>query len=158
MGSTDNCSISNITVAPNSFDCGDIGEHEVLINVYDGSGNISYCNAFVTIIDTITELYYAQDIDLILDGTGNIVLDPEDIYTGSGGCGGNVDASLEVIPNTFDCGDLGINEVQLIVTDNTIGESDTCSAFVTVTDTINHYVLYWIKLFIWMKMERVYNI
>ncbi len=135
-GSTDNCSVASVTVVPNSFGCSDIGDHDVTITVTDGSGNTSNCTATVTIIDTLTQLCNAHDTILYLDANGIGVLNPEDIYSGSGGCGGSSDVSLQAEPNTFDCGDLGENTVQLIVTDNVTGEKDTCDAIVTVVDTV----------------------
>lgn len=134
--STDNCSILSIDIDPNTFDCGDLGDHTVNITVTDGSNNTSNCDATVTIIDTLTQLCNAHDTILILDGNGEATLDPKDIYSGSGGCGGSNDVTLEADPDTFNCDDLGENTVQLIVTDNVTGESDTCDAVVTVVDTI----------------------
>ena len=134
-GSTDNCGILSISVDPNSFNCDDIGDNIVNIVVTDNSGNQSICSATVSIIDTLTQLCNAQDATIYLDDNGEVVLDPEDIYAGSGGCGGSSDVSLVAEPDTFNCDDIGENTVQLIVTDNTTGISDTCGAIVTVLDT-----------------------
>ena len=134
--STDNCSIASIDVAPNSFGCSDIGDNSVNITVTDDSGNASVCQATVTIIDTLTQLCNAHDTIVYLDENGIAVLNPADIYSGGGGCGGSNDVSLEANPDSFDCSNLGANDVQLIVTDNVTGEKDTCDAIVTVADTI----------------------
>jgi uncharacterized repeat protein (TIGR01451 family) len=134
--STDNCGISSITVVPNSFGCDDLGQNQVLITVRDIYNNSSTCNAIVTVIDTLTQLCNAQNSTLVLNSNGTGVLNPVDVYAGSGGCGGSSNVTLQVIPNTFDCGDLGENNVTLIVTDNITGESDTCYAIVTVIDHI----------------------
>ena len=135
-GSSDNCGILSITVNPNSFDCGDIGGNNVNITISDNSGNQSNCTAVVTIIDTLTQLCNARDATIYLDENGEVILNPQDIYAGSGGCGGSSDVSLVAEPDTFYCDDIGENTVQLIVTDNTTGLSDTCDAIVTVLDTI----------------------
>ncbi|TYA56047.1 T9SS type A sorting domain-containing protein, partial [Formosa maritima] len=50
-GSTDNCGIDRITVSPNTFDSNDIGENTVVFTVTDYSGNMSNCNATVTITE-----------------------------------------------------------------------------------------------------------
>ena len=134
--STDNCNIASVDVVPNTFGCSDLGIHSVNITVTDGSGNTSTCEANVTVIDTLTQLCNAHDTIVYLDANGNGVLNPADIYSGGGGCGGSNDVSLEANPDSFDCSNLGTNDVQLIVTDNVTGEKDTCDAIVTVADTI----------------------
>jgi len=146
--STDNCGIESISVDPDTFNCDDIGENAVEVIVTDSSGNQSFCSAIITVVDTITQLCNAQDATIYLDENGEVVLDPNDIYAGSGGCGGSNDVSLVAEPDTFYCDDIGENVVQLIVTDNVTGESDTCDAIVTVLDTIapnclvNDYTVY----------------
>ncbi len=58
-GSTDNCSIlevviskDNVTFTPSlNFDCAEIGQNVIILRVTDGSGNISYCKAVVTVVD-----------------------------------------------------------------------------------------------------------
>ncbi|EMQ94819.1 hypothetical protein D778_00459 [Xanthomarina gelatinilytica] len=49
-GSTDNCGIESITVNPSSFNSSDIGANIVELAVTDYSGNTSYCNATVTVM------------------------------------------------------------------------------------------------------------
>ncbi|MEZ4907452.1 MAG: hypothetical protein R2771_07390 [Saprospiraceae bacterium] len=135
-GSSDQCNELTLSADPSTLTCDDLGYNTVALNVEDGSGNISTCYTVVNVLDTLTQLCNAQDIELLLDSNGNAVLNPEDIYTGSGGCGGSSDVSLEVIPSSFDCTNLGDNDVTLIVTDNITYESDTCYAIVTVVDEI----------------------
>ncbi|MGE5355239.1 MAG: SdrD B-like domain-containing protein [Deltaproteobacteria bacterium] len=135
-GSTDNCGISSITVVPNTFGCDDLGPNPVVITVRDIYNNSSTCNAIVTVIDTLTHLCNSRNATLILNSNGTGILNPIDVYAGSGGCGGSSNVTLQVIPNTFDCQDIGENIVNLIVTDNVTGESDTCTAIVTVIDQI----------------------
>jgi uncharacterized repeat protein (TIGR01451 family) len=132
-GSYDNCGLSTIIISPNTFTCEDIGENEVTITVVDVNGLISSCTAIVTVEDDSGPLCSTQDIEIILDGNGNYILEPEEIYTGSP-CGGG-DVTLEVDPNTFDCDDIGENTVTLTVTDQ-FGNQESCTAIVTVTDTI----------------------
>ncbi|HMR88442.1 MAG TPA: HYR domain-containing protein [Saprospiraceae bacterium] len=58
-GSTDNCSITEIVISKDNvnftpslnFDCAEIGQNVVILRVTDGSGNISYCKAVVTVVD-----------------------------------------------------------------------------------------------------------
>ncbi|MCB0638404.1 MAG: HYR domain-containing protein, partial [Lewinella sp.] len=55
-GSSDNCTGStslNLSVAPNSFDCDDLGPNTVTLTVTDGSNLAAFCTAVVTVKDTI---------------------------------------------------------------------------------------------------------
>lgn len=51
LGSTDNCTISSITVSPSSVTCNDAdtNPNPVTLTVTDASGNVSICNTFVNV-------------------------------------------------------------------------------------------------------------
>jgi len=133
-GSTDNCGIASLSVNPSLFDCGDVGQNSVILTVTDIHGLTSSCPAIVTVVDNSGPLCSTQDIEIILDENGDYELDPLEIYTGSP-CGG-ADVDLEVSQSLFNCDDLGENTVFLTVTDMNTQETQTCSAIVTVTDTL----------------------
>lgn len=82
--------------------------------------------------DTTPPNAVCQDVTVTLDSFGNGSITAIDVD------GGSTDdvaiASLSVSPSNFDCTDLGIVVVTLTVTD-TSGNTDTCSANVTVQDT-----------------------
>jgi hypothetical protein len=132
-GSYDNCDIVDMTVVPSQFDCQDLGENEVVFTVEDSQGNSSWCMAIVTVEDNSGPLCSTQDIEVILAADGTYTLDPQEIYTGAA-CGGT-DVMLDAAPTTFDCDDLGQNQVSLWVLDN-YGNIETCNAIVTIVDTI----------------------
>jgi hypothetical protein len=48
-GSTDNCGIASMTVSPDNFTCGDAGNNVVTLTITDIHGNVSSCNATVTV-------------------------------------------------------------------------------------------------------------
>ncbi|MBI1222117.1 MAG: T9SS type A sorting domain-containing protein [Bacteroidetes bacterium] len=48
-GSYDNCSVSSVSVSPNSWNCSDIGSHTVTLTVTDVNGNTSTGTATVTV-------------------------------------------------------------------------------------------------------------
>jgi hypothetical protein len=52
-GSTDNCGIQSVTVAPMSFSCANIGANSVVLTVTDVNGNTSTCSAVVTVVGEI---------------------------------------------------------------------------------------------------------
>ena len=67
MGSTDNCSISSLSVTPNAFSCLDVGSNMVTLTVMDGIGNTSTCATTVTIIDTLAPV---PSTPILADVTG----------------------------------------------------------------------------------------
>lgn len=69
-GSTDNCGIQSISVSPNTFTCGELGENTVTLTVTDIHGNESTCNATVTVVDQIAPTIACPvDITLCADET-----------------------------------------------------------------------------------------
>ncbi|MCB9234639.1 MAG: HYR domain-containing protein [Bacteroidia bacterium] len=48
-GSSDNCTVASLAVNPNTFDCNDKGQNPVVLTVTDVNGNVSTCNATVTV-------------------------------------------------------------------------------------------------------------
>ncbi len=132
-GSTDACGIATITVAPNSFNCSNVGANTVVLTVTDVNGNIAAENAIVTVLDTIKPVAIAQNINAYLDATGNVIVLAADVNNGSSDiCG--ID-TMTVAPNTFTCANTGANIVTLTVTDNS-GNFSTATSTVTVIDTI----------------------
>jgi gliding motility-associated-like protein len=68
-GSSDNCTPAgnlNFSVAPNSFDCGDIGNNPVTLTVTDLAGNTGTCGATVIVED---------DTDPTITCPGNVSVD-----------------------------------------------------------------------------------
>ncbi|MBL4585820.1 MAG: hypothetical protein JKX84_01990, partial [Flavobacteriales bacterium] len=133
-GSSDNCGIANIAIVPSTFTCSEVGDNSVTLTVTDVNGNISTCLATVTVEDNIDPTAICQSITVQLDASGSVNITGADIDNGSSGnCG---IASLSVVPNSFDCTDVGANTVTLTVTDVN-GNTSLCSATVTVEDNIN---------------------
>lgn len=133
-GSTDNCSITSIDVDKASFSCADEGANNVTLTVTDQTGNQSSCTAIVTVVDTISPTAVCQNLTVYLDGTGAASITPNDVDNGSSdNCSV---ASLSLDNSSFTCSDLGANTVSLTATDQA-GNQSTCSATVTVMDTIS---------------------
>jgi len=133
-GSTDNCCIASLDVVPSSFTCAELGPNAVTLTVTDASGNTDTCAATVTVEDNVDPVALCQDITVQLDGNGQAAITAADVDGGStDNCG---IASLEALPNSFTCAEIGANAVTLIVTD-TSGNTDTCEAIVTVEDGVD---------------------
>ncbi len=133
-GSTDNCGPVTFSASTTTFTCANIGSNNVILTATDGSGNSSTCTAVVTVLDTISPIAICQNINLYLDGAGNTSLVAADIDGGSvDNCGA---VTLSASTTFFTCANTGPNSVILTVTDGS-GNSSTCTATVTVVDTIS---------------------
>ena len=133
-GSSDECGIDNIMIDVSTFDCSVVGANTVELTVTDVNGNVSTCTSTVTIEDNINPTAVCQDITVQLDASGNASITAAQVDNGSSdNC---AVASLDVNPNTFDCSNVGVNQVTLTVTDVN-GNTSTCTADVTVEDNIN---------------------
>ncbi|MDT0554382.1 HYR domain-containing protein [Patiriisocius hiemis] len=132
-GSTDNCAIDTLSIDIDTFDCSNVGPNNVVLTVTDVNGNVNTCTAVVTVEDTTAPLAICQNITVQLDANGMVSIVPSDVDGGSSdACG--ID-TLTVDIDTFDCSNVGANDVVLTVTDVN-GNSSTCTATVTVEDTI----------------------
>src|SRR6185369_15647650 len=105
------------------------------------SGNSQSCITQVTIIDTIRPFIVCKSITVALDSTGNASITGLDIDGGSSdNCTSGDSLMYSAVPNTFTCSDIGTHPVTLTVTDSS-GNSQTCIALVTITDTIKPYIV-----------------
>ena len=137
--STDNCSITNMTLTPDTFTS--IGAHIAVFEVLDASGNSDSVTVEITVIDSgdaINPISNCQNISVQLDNNGEVTIDGIDVDNGSTDNVGIV--TYELDNNTFTCDNLGNNTVNLTVYD-AAGNSDSCSAIVTVEDDINPTII-----------------
>jgi hypothetical protein len=133
-GSTDNCSISTYSVTPNTFDCTNIGSPvNVTLTVTDQSGNSSTCTSTVTVADTIDPVAVCQNVNVILDVTGNGSTTAILVNNGSSDACGI--ASMSLSQTAFVCSEVGPNTETLTVTDVN-GNVSTCTTTITVIDNI----------------------
>ena len=135
-GSFDNCGIDSLSISSEdvNWDCIDVGVHTVTLTVTDVNGNVSTCDAQLTVENNQTPTLSCTDITVYLDATGNTSIVPGDVNGGaSANCGM---ASITVTPDAFDCSNIGANTVTLTVIDST-GNVATCNSIVTVLDTVN---------------------
>ena len=66
--STDECGIDIIALDKAVFSCSDLGENTVELSVSDKGGNVSTCNAVVTVIDTIAPVFaVVEDVQIELE-------------------------------------------------------------------------------------------
>ncbi|MDE5420216.1 HYR domain-containing protein, partial [Labilibaculum sp. DW002] len=135
-GSNDACDASpNLSLDITDFTCSDLGDQTVTLTVTDESGNIETCTSTVTVEDNIAPVANCQNIIVQLDASGNATITGDDIDNlSTDNCG---ITSKIVVPNSFDCTDIGSTvPVTLTVTD-AFGNTDDCVAQVTVQDNID---------------------
>lgn len=132
LGSTDNCAVASVTATPTSFDCSNLGAESITLTVQDAEGNESSCVAMVTVSDTVSPNAVCQNITVQLSATGNATIIETQIDNGSSDVCGI--ASLALDNSSFTCADVGQNQVELSVTDNS-GNSSVCTAIVTIEES-----------------------
>ncbi|MBL4664177.1 MAG: HYR domain-containing protein, partial [Flavobacteriaceae bacterium] len=131
-GSSDNCGIDSVSIDINTFDCSNVGTNNVVLTITDNNGNTSSCTAIVTVEDTIAPNVVCQNITIQLDTNGTATITAADVDGGSTDNCGIDSVSIDI--NTFDCSNVGANNVVLTITDSS-GNTATCTAIVTVEDT-----------------------
>jgi hypothetical protein len=132
-GSTDNGVITTWAASQLAFDCNDLGANTDTLFVTDDGGNTSFCEATVTVLDTIKPNAICQAVTVQLDASGNATVTAAAVNNGSAdNC---TVASLSVSPSAFTCANIGANTVTLTVTDQS-GNVSTCTATVTVQDNV----------------------
>ncbi len=130
----DNC--TPVTFNSN-FDSGDlfpVGISTVVINASDDFDNVSTCSFNLTVVDDEDPVAVCQDVVLPLGASGFATLSPFAVDNGSADNCGIV--SRSVFPNSFSCNNIGTDSVVLVVFDGA-GNSDSCSAEVTIVDNID---------------------
>ncbi|WP_321371493.1 T9SS type A sorting domain-containing protein [uncultured Draconibacterium sp.] len=134
-GSTDACGILSIETDVTSFSCSDVSESNIVeLTVTDVNGNSSTCSSEVTVIDTVVPVVYCKDTILYLGEDGVEYLGSSDLDIGSSDACGI--ASVELSQSKFVGVDVGVNQIEMTVTDVN-GNSSVCISTVTVRDTID---------------------
>jgi hypothetical protein len=137
-GSSDNCGIFSYRLSDPNFDCSDIGANTVYLIITDVYGNIDSASAIVTVQDTFKPIVVTQSLTISLDSNGNAIITASDVDNGSvDNC--NI-ASRTLSKSSFDCADIGINTVYLVVTDVN-GNVDSASTVITIQDTLKPIVI-----------------
>jgi hypothetical protein len=132
--STDNCSVSSLSLDVTDFTCADLGANTVNLTVEDQSGNTASASATVTVEDSINPTVATQNVTVQLDTFGNASVTAAEINNGSTDNCSVSSLSLDV--TDFTCSDLGANTVYLTVEDQS-GNIASVSATVTVEDSMD---------------------
>ncbi len=79
-GSNDACGILSMEVAPNTFDCSNIGDNTVTLTVTDNNGNVSTCESTVNVVGVLPSC----DISIQLENNTYTGGDGQTIFIGYG--------------------------------------------------------------------------
>jgi gliding motility-associated-like protein len=125
---TDNCT-DNLTITNNAPTVYPLGNTTVTWTVVDGAGNVTTVDQLVTVNDESAPLVLLANTSVILDANGTATIGFEDVDNGSvDNCG---IASAVLSQSAFDCSQVGMNLVTVILTDNS-GNQSSASVVVTV--------------------------
>ncbi len=115
------------------------GVNIVEVTVTDNEGNMSTCNATVTVVDpTPIFINCMVGYTLELEATGNGTLLPENILQS---ISANCDYTLELNQDAFSCADIGAQIVMLTATESS-GSTATCTSIISIVDNIPPVVTY----------------
>ena len=129
---TDNCTVNQVSVTPNVFNCRNVTANEVTLLVNDGHSNTNTCTATVTVIDNIAPTITCQNATVNLNSNGRVIITTADVLQSvTDNCGSII--PVTIVPDTFACRHLGPNQVTLTVMDDG-GNQSTCTAIVTIAD------------------------
>jgi len=104
----------------------------LIINTWtatDCAGNSASWSQTVTVDDNIPPVALCRDITVTLDVNGEVEIDPSDVDNGSYDNCGTV--TLAVEPSLFDCDDVGVQQVELTVSD-LFENKAFCNGFVNI--------------------------
>jgi hypothetical protein len=132
-GSSDACGVASLVLSQTTFTCANVGANALTLTVTDVNSNTATCTSTVTVLDTLDPTAVCQNVTTYLDSTGMASILATMVDNGSSDiCG--VD-TLTLSMSSFTCSNVGTNNTVLTVTDVN-GNTTTCSATVTVMDTI----------------------
>ena len=136
--SSDQCSVIALSAIPNSFNCSNTGNNQVILRIEDNSGNIAFDTINVTVVDSIKPLPNPKITIAYLDATGNVIINGNQLDSASSdNCG--ID-TVFVTPNAFNCSDTGWQNVSFIAFD-TKGNSASLQTSIYIQDTIRPRVI-----------------
>ena len=115
-----------------NYTCADVGTMGVTLTLTDAYGTTSACAATITVADNAGPSASCQDLTVELVANGNTAISTCAVDAGSAdACGAFLGYALD--QTSFNCSDLGINQVTMTVTDIN-GNSSTCISNITVQD------------------------
>ncbi len=122
--------VATQTAGPVSGSLFPIGDTTVEFSATDSDGNTGTCTFLVTVNDNEVPVAVCQDITVELDAMGMATIVAADV---DGGSSDNCLFTLSADITSFDCSNIGTNDVVLTITDDS-GNEAMCTAVVTIED------------------------
>ncbi|BDD02671.1 HYR domain-containing protein [Aureibacter tunicatorum] len=134
-----NPQLFNIRQVPEAGTLVDAGIVEVTLFGTNDDGGIDSCRTFLSIGRSPEAI--CEDIDIYLDFSGQVQIDPMELNGGSyDPCGSLDEVVFNAQRTSFSCADIGENEVKLTLT-NSVGFKSSCLSVVNVIDTLSPVAL-----------------
>jgi len=113
------------------------GIHQIIYTASDGCGNATTCSVSVTVKDAqVPSVYCVGNITLSVGNQGFAVITPEMVDLGStDNCTAQADLVFSLNRDTFTCAEVGMQEVELSVMDET-GNRGFCTIIVEVQNNV----------------------
>ena len=132
---TDNYDSAVTVTTTGSVDVNTVGSYTITYSAEDSSGNTATtATRTVNVVDTTAPNVVCQNISIELSSNEAVSISADDINNGSNDYSGISEVSID--QSTFDCSNLGDNQVVLSVTDN-YGNIGQCTGIVTVIDVVD---------------------
>jgi hypothetical protein len=131
---SDNCGVAGITVSPSSFDCTNLGEHEVVVTVTDVSGLTSSATVTVKVVDTEAPVVTCPDNVVVCSYNNVVSYQPANAQDNCLILNGQWQQTSG-LPSGSEF-PVGTTEQRFTFTDAS-GNSGSCSFTVTVTPPVN---------------------
>ena len=137
-GSTDNCSISNLTIDIDEFDCSNVGANNVTLTVTDVAGNTAVCVSTVTVEDNIAPTFTCPQ-DITLASCEDTVPDLVALVTDADdNCG--IASIIQSVPAGSVVGLINEASIAITVTVTDVnGNMTTCDVNVLINDEIDPF-------------------
>jgi hypothetical protein len=134
-GSSDNCALKTdgFGISTTNFDCSQLGEQVYTYTVTDMDGNTASTEVLIDLIDPISPVAIAEDLSIMLDINGEASLSAS--LADAGSTDNCSIASRSLSKSSFNCTDIGTQEIVLTVSD-TYGNTSQASFTLTVNDMI----------------------
>ncbi|GHC45663.1 choice-of-anchor B family protein [Ulvibacter litoralis] len=135
-GSSDNSGTTYFIICKHTFDCSEIGENTVELEVYDAFGNKDYCTATVTVVDDIDPTITCPADFSVGFGGGSSYVVPNYIANGTASATDNCDFTTTQTPAVGSELTDGVYPVTITVTDAS-GNETACTFQLTVDHTLS---------------------
>ena len=132
LNSTDNCSISSLSLSKTTFDCDELGNNIVSLTATDIAGNTNSCTATVSVLDKIAPTPYCLDTEVVIQPDGTYTLTQADVYNAISSYDNCTITNVSFPATTYNCDDIGsINPIDVTVQDQS-GNTSICRSYINV--------------------------